>query len=128
LEQARCPVLVGRDDELQTLVRSLGSTGAEQTQFVLLMGEAGVGKTRLARELARRSSESGLTLMWGSCPQVELSLPYVPFLEAVGNYLSVADLTFTISPTAPLGVATLVADGVRPGGARLLESASIALT
>ena len=102
MEQARCPVLVGRDDELQTLVRSLGSSGTERTQFVLLMGEAGVGKTRLARELARRSSESGLTLMWGSCPQVELSLPYVPFLEAVGNYLSVADLPWVKRRLGPM--------------------------
>jgi DNA-binding NarL/FixJ family response regulator len=102
LEQARCPVLVGRDGELQTLVRSVGSTGAEQTSFVLLMGEAGVGKTRLARELARRSSESGLTVMWGSCPQVELSLPYVPFLEAVGNYLAVADLPWVKRRLGPM--------------------------
>lgn len=102
LEQARCPVLVGRDGELQTLVRSLGSSGSELTSLVLLMGEAGVGKTRLARELSRRSSESGLTVMWGSCPQVELSLPYLPFLEAVGNYLATSDLAWVKRRLGPM--------------------------
>jgi DNA-binding CsgD family transcriptional regulator len=66
------------------------------------MGEAGVGKTRLARELARRSADLGATVMWGSCPQVELSLPFVPFLEAIGNYLSSADLPWVKRRLGPL--------------------------
>lgn len=102
MEQARCPVLVGRDDELETLVRSLTSARPSESRLILLMGEAGVGKTRLARELTRRSADLGATVMWGSCPQVELSLPFVPILEAVGNYLASADLPWVRRRLGPL--------------------------
>lgn len=104
VEQARCPVLVGRDDELETLVRPLSSSSAGDAPIVLLMGEAGVGKTRLAREVVARSGELGITAMWGSCPQVELSLPYMPFLEAVGNYLYAANLVWVKRRLGPMVV------------------------
>ncbi len=102
MEQARCPVLVGRDDELATLVHSLTSPRSDDSRLVLLVGDAGVGKTRLARELSRRSADLGATVMWGSCPQVELSLPYVPVLEAIGNYLASADLPWVKRRLGPL--------------------------
>jgi DNA-binding CsgD family transcriptional regulator len=51
---------------------------------VVVAGEAGVGKTRLVRELLRYASEEGATPMTGSCFELaEASLPYAPFVEGL---------------------------------------------
>ncbi len=57
------------------------------SRFVLLGGEAGMGKTRLATELAKRAQRLGWAVLWGGCSEAELALPYLPIVEAAGNYL-----------------------------------------
>ena len=54
-------------------------------------GEAGIGKTRLATELAARAQRLDWEVLWGACSEAEFSLPYLPLVEAVGNYLSRQD-------------------------------------
>src|SRR5213082_3394045 len=73
------------EDDLLSALR--GDGGA-----VVLGGEAGMGKSRLVNELRLRALRLGCTVMSGVCSEAELSLPYLPFLEAVGNYLSEQDL------------------------------------
>ena len=85
--RALSPVLVGRQEELSQLEDALLSANRGDGQFVLLAGEAGIGKTRLARELARRARKLGGEVLWGSCSEAELSLPYLPFVEAIGSRL-----------------------------------------
>src|SRR6266568_1392000 len=51
-----------------------------------------MGKTRLSTELQRRAHQLGMKVLWGGCSEAELALPYLPFLEAIGNYLAGADL------------------------------------
>ncbi len=60
--------------------------------MILLSGDAGVGKTRLATELQRRARAIGMPALWGGCSEADLSLPYLPFLEAIGNSLRTVDL------------------------------------
>ena len=60
--------------------------------MMVLTGDAGVGKTRLASELSRRAEKVGCAVVAGSCSEAELALPYLPFMEALGNFLAVADL------------------------------------
>src|SRR5918911_3619191 len=91
-ERAICPIVVGREKELTALEDGLLSAVRGDGQVVVLAGEAGVGKTRLASELQKRALKGGSTVMWGGCSEAELGLPYLPFLEAIGNYLSTADL------------------------------------
>jgi class 3 adenylate cyclase len=81
------PVLVGRQQELSELEDALLSANRGDGRFVLLGGEAGIGKTRLARELARRAGKLGSGVLWGSCSEAELPLPYLPFVEAIGARL-----------------------------------------
>jgi class 3 adenylate cyclase len=85
------PVLVGRQQELSELEDALLSANRGDGRFVLLAGEAGIGKTRLARELERRARKLGCEVLWGSCSEAELSLPYLPFVEAIGSKLDEQD-------------------------------------
>jgi DNA-binding CsgD family transcriptional regulator len=79
--------MVGRDVELGELEARLRQAAGGQGRVVLLAGEAGIGKTRVARELQRRAQASGLLSLWSTCSGADLSLPYLPFLEAIGNHL-----------------------------------------
>ncbi|WP_129285678.1 AAA family ATPase [Streptomyces sp. GZWMJZ-114] len=54
----------------------------------LLTGEAGVGKTRLAGEVARRASEAGTAVLWGSGHDAEGHTPYGAFAEALDGWLA----------------------------------------
>jgi class 3 adenylate cyclase len=97
------PVLVGRQAELSQLEDALLSANRGDGSFVLLAGEAGIGKTRLATELTRRARKLGYDVLWGSCSEAELALPYLPFVEAVGNHLGTKDpaaLRTALGPTA----------------------------
>jgi class 3 adenylate cyclase len=90
-QRAFSPVLVGRQEELSQLEDALLSANRGDGRFVLLAGEAGIGKTRLATELAQRARKLGCDVLWGSCSEAELALPYLPFVEAVGNHLGEQD-------------------------------------
>jgi class 3 adenylate cyclase len=50
-----------------------------------------MGKTRLAAELAKRARRLHWDVLWGACSEAELPLPYLPLVEALGNYLSVQE-------------------------------------
>jgi class 3 adenylate cyclase len=91
LQRVVSPVLVGRQDELSLLEDALLSANRGDGRFVLLAGEAGIGKTRLAAELAHRARKLGFDVLRGSCSESELALPFLPFVEAVGNHLDESD-------------------------------------
>jgi DNA-binding CsgD family transcriptional regulator len=77
-------VFVGRARELAELERALEATRAGSGLTVLLAGEAGIGKTRLAAELARRAGTAGFEVLLGrSIDLVGTELPYQPFVEAL---------------------------------------------
>src|SRR5919199_877524 len=92
LERALCPTLVGRDEQLFALEDALLAAHRGESRFVALGGEAGMGKTRLARELATRARRLDWQVLWGACSEAELPLPYLPLVEALGNYLSGDDV------------------------------------
>src|SRR5262245_64486518 len=89
LKQALCDALVRRDLELSVLEDALLTVRRDRSGgLVLLEGEAGLGKTRLAHELADRARALGWTVLWGSCSEAEVALPYLPFVEALGNHFA----------------------------------------
>jgi DNA-binding SARP family transcriptional activator len=74
------PPLVGRGAERQRLEEAV-ATGARGV--VAITGEAGIGKTRLAEELARVASGAGARVIVGRCYDAERILPFRPWVEAL---------------------------------------------
>src|SRR2546421_222968 len=72
---------VGRESELSKLIGALERAADGERQVVLVGGEAGVGKTRLAAEFSRLSVEEGALLLYGRCSPDPL-VAYEPFVEA----------------------------------------------
>ncbi|MGZ4120591.1 MAG: AAA family ATPase [Actinomycetota bacterium] len=103
VERALCPVLVGRSEELSILEDALLAANRGQGSVVALAGDAGLGKTRLATELERRARSIGSEVLSGGCSEADLSLPYLPLLEAIGNYLAGADLDSVRARLGPSG-------------------------
>jgi class 3 adenylate cyclase len=92
LARVLCPALVGRESELSVLEDALLSALRGDGGVVIVGGEAGMGKTRLVNELVSRAHRLHCAVMTGACSEAELSLPHLPFLEAIGNRLSTEDL------------------------------------
>jgi predicted ATPase len=76
--------LVGRHEELDLLAGLLGRAAAGEDGAALVTGEAGVGKSRLVAELARRARESGALALVGECVDLaQAELPYAPVAGAL---------------------------------------------
>ena len=87
-----CPVVVGRDEELSRLEDALLDAARGDNRFAVVMGEAGIGKSRVAAETEARAHRLGFTVMRGACSEAELALPYLPMIEALGNYIARQDV------------------------------------
>lgn len=76
---------VGREKELARIAAAWRrvSPGNGPAQVVLLAGEAGIGKSRIAARFAAEAGASGATVLYGSCEEQAL-VPFEPFSEAVG--------------------------------------------
>src|SRR5262249_55174534 len=76
-------LFVGREAELGRLVRALDRAIAHDGRLVLLVGEPGIGKTRVARELAIRAGALGVAVRWGRCQETEGAPPYWPWVQVL---------------------------------------------
>ena len=84
---------VGRDRELAVLSSLIRlAEDGEGGQVAVVGGEAGSGKTRLVRELARAAAERGTLVLYGGSDPV-VNAPYQPFVEALEFLVRVADPT-----------------------------------
>jgi predicted ATPase len=87
LRPAACvswPHVVGRARELEQLGLALDAAHAGSGATVLVAGEAGIGKTRLASELATRARDAGFEVLLGrAIDLVGTELPYQPFVDAL---------------------------------------------
>jgi DNA-binding SARP family transcriptional activator len=73
---------VGRGRELEGLLAAWQNALAGSLRTVLIAGEPGVGKTRLAGEWSRQAYEQGAVVLYGRCDE-DLGAPYQPFAEAL---------------------------------------------
>lgn len=87
--------LVGRDAVLHLLLNDLKSAANGYGAMVMVSGEVGVGKSRLAAEVARVAGLRGAMVLWGTNFEQERPLPYSAYVTALESYmatLNVADL------------------------------------
>jgi DNA-binding CsgD family transcriptional regulator len=70
-----CPIIVGRDDLIDLAERRLGEAAAGHGQFLLLAGEAGVGKSRLLDAIRRKSRAAGFIDANGSVSPQDHEVP-----------------------------------------------------
>jgi DNA-binding SARP family transcriptional activator len=73
---------VGRDNELAVLRERWAKASDAVGSMVVIAGEPGIGKTRLASELAAEVHEAGALVLYGRCDE-GLGVPYQPFVEAL---------------------------------------------
>jgi DNA-binding SARP family transcriptional activator len=79
--------LVGRDAQMEVVDRALAGTSAGQGRVILVAGEPGIGKTRLAEEAIRRARDSGVTVAWGRSDQDAGAPPFWPWTQVLRDLL-----------------------------------------
>jgi len=87
--QYRAPKMVGRDKELDQLKELLHATINGKGNIVLVSGEAGIGKTRLVKELEGYVESLGVKVLEGRC-LYESPTPFLPFREALRSIFQVS--------------------------------------
>ena len=80
------PIFVGRDSELGELRRAWDETAPGGVRLMLLAGEPGVGKTRLAGELAMQVHSEGAIVLAGRCDE-DLGVPFQLFVEPLRHFI-----------------------------------------
>ena len=78
-----CRHLRGRERELSLLEDALTDARAGRGRLVVLAGEAGIGKSRLADELAARARLNGTQVLWGRCWEAGGAPAYWPWVQAL---------------------------------------------
>jgi DNA-binding CsgD family transcriptional regulator len=79
---------VGREVELAVLVADLDAAVAGRGGVVLLGGEPGIGKTRLAEELAAQATVRSALVLWGRCWEGEGAPAFWPWIQVVRAYVT----------------------------------------
>jgi predicted ATPase len=79
---------VGRERELAELKGHLEDSISAQGRLVFVIGEAGIGKSRLISELVEDVESENIMTLFGRCLYDENTEPYLPFIDAFGEYIS----------------------------------------
>ncbi|HTR76518.1 MAG TPA: AAA family ATPase, partial [Gemmatimonadaceae bacterium] len=75
---------VGRDEELRRLMRALEASGNRGANVVAVLGEAGVGKSTLVRQLTPEVRLRAGSLVSGRCLEADAKPPYAPWVDVIG--------------------------------------------
>ncbi|MFJ9621694.1 helix-turn-helix transcriptional regulator [Streptomyces sp. NPDC101181] len=94
--RATSPVIVGRDDEIGLLGDALDSVRRGSGRALFLLGEAGIGKSRLVGACAYRAYELGMPVLRGRATSTGLVVPFRPLAEALASRFRAAG-----TPTDP---------------------------
>ena len=83
--------LVGRGGELASLERALDEVDAGVAGAIELLGEPGIGKTRLLSEFAQGAERRGYLVLSGSGSELERDMPFSVFVDALDEYVAGLD-------------------------------------
>ena len=94
--------LIGREREQVHLRALIDQVRQGHGQAILLSGEAGIGKSRLAAEGRRQASEQGFLVLQGTCFPTDRSSPYAPLLDLLSSSQTQELLSLSTSDADPL--------------------------
>jgi class 3 adenylate cyclase/tetratricopeptide (TPR) repeat protein len=86
IEAAERSPIVGRADELARVIKLLDDVDGGECRTMFVVGEPGVGKSRLAAAVAAVAHRRGFTVLHGRCED-GLGAPYQPIVEAFAPWL-----------------------------------------
>lgn len=114
---AVCPVLIGHAEQLAVLRERIEAIRVGQGQCVLIAGEAGLGKSRLAAEAKRYAAERGFELLEGACFPQDSACPYAPLIDLLRGRLAAGALPDALIGRFAHELAPLLPDllGAPPG-------------
>ncbi|HEY2994422.1 MAG TPA: BREX system ATP-binding domain-containing protein [Methylomirabilota bacterium] len=111
-------VLVGRESERQALRAALERVVTEGGGVIAVLGEAGIGKSRLVAELTAEAAARGMTVLLGRAYESEQILPFGPWVDAVraGRVADDAETLDRLGPALRVDLARLFPEigGVAP--------------
>lgn len=96
------PAFVGRDEEMAVLTRALDDARAGAGSAILVVGQAGIGKSRLSTEVARFAELRGARVQRAACRRTDVERPLslfvdiVPQLRELPGALGCAPETFSL--------------------------------
>ena len=104
--------LVGRRTELAALETLFDHAHAGRGQIAFVVGEAGIGKSRLIHEFRRRLGDAALTWLQGRCISFGRGIPFLPVIDVLKHGLGIdeSDDDRTIVAKIAQGVAALGPD------------------
>jgi DNA-binding SARP family transcriptional activator len=79
--------LVGREEQVDQLHSGLDAAFHGRGRLLMIGGEAGIGKTRLADELARDARDFGARVVWGRCWEAGGAPAYWPWVQVLRSLL-----------------------------------------
>ncbi|HEX4254776.1 MAG TPA: AAA family ATPase [Streptosporangiaceae bacterium] len=85
--QVLCPVMIGRDTELAAVEAALKAATAGHGGCVVITGEPGIGKSRLALEAMGRARARGVRVVTGRAVPQSGTAPYRPLTDALMQLL-----------------------------------------
>ncbi len=86
------PGFVGRERELELLEARLRDASSGRPRFLVLLGEAGIGKTRTAEEFIGRAGLPDGRVVWGRAPEQIGAPSYWPWARAIDEYAAAAEV------------------------------------
>jgi DNA-binding SARP family transcriptional activator len=84
-------IFIGREDELQQLLAGLEDALVGRGRLFLLVGEPGIGKSRLADELIRHARERDVRVLVGRCWEASGAPAYWPWVQSLRGYVRECD-------------------------------------
>ena len=84
-------IFVGRQREMAALKSALDNAQTGQPRMVMLVGEAGIGKTSTAKEFTKFAAAQGSKVLWGRCYESIGMPPYWPWVQAIRSYVRDSD-------------------------------------
>jgi adenylate cyclase len=95
--------LIGRETERAQLLQAIKQAAAGQGSFIVLGGDAGIGKTRLAQEALTAARQVGCQTLVGRCTEQDSPplIPYIEVLEEAARLLPASVFRQAIGRSAP---------------------------